>query len=169
MFGHKRRKAAKAAVEAIQPIVGTFQHHYGLPAGFWQDPYVVGFIGFMIGHHAKTATHGKITGEEYGLAIGDAFSELSNLNGAKIMERYENFALADPKIPDFERGADNSATICYYVMGILKNEAENEHVLAAKKMAEREGSGPTDRQRIASYMLFKLFNKEVQNRFQLAD
>src|SRR5262245_57047312 len=60
------------------------QHHFGTPAGIWQDPYVLGFMIRTFTHYAKRATKGKISGSDLSRVYANAFSQLSNLDGAEI-------------------------------------------------------------------------------------
>jgi hypothetical protein len=61
MFGSKRRKAVRAAVDNIRPIIGIIQYNYGIPAGFWQDEYSMGFFGFLISFHMQRASRGALS------------------------------------------------------------------------------------------------------------
>src|SRR5215203_2158194 len=73
----KRRRAIKTAVEALRPLIGAIQHHHGLPVGFWNDPYIVGFFTAMAGQYAKLSTKGRITGSDLGFALATTLTALS--------------------------------------------------------------------------------------------
>ena len=132
MFGWQRKRAVGVVVDAFRPIVGTIQHH-GVRAGFWLEPYVAGFFHFMIGHHAKVATSGRITGADLGILLAEVFAALSNMNGAAIARRATDLHAADD--PDFNRGADDAAAVCFYQMRVLKNEANYPLVQVATHIA----------------------------------
>jgi hypothetical protein len=156
LFGWQRKRAVGVVVDALRPIVGTIQHH-GVPAGFWLEPYVVGFFHFMIGHHAKVATSGHITGANLGLLLAEVFTALSNMNGVAIARRATELHAADD--PDFNRAADDAAAICFYQMRILKNEADHPLVQVAKRIAAGEAKGE-NREDIHSMMyVASLFNE----------
>jgi hypothetical protein len=98
MFGSKRRKAVRAAVDNIRPIIGIIQYNHGIPAGFWQDEYLLGFLGFLIGFHMQRASGGALSQTEKGQGLADAFTELSNINGAAIARQFTALALQRRRI-----------------------------------------------------------------------
>jgi hypothetical protein len=112
MFGSRRRKAVRAAVDNIRPIIGIIQYNYGIPSGFWQDEYLLGFFGFLIGFHLQRAAGGVLSQTDKGQGLADAFTELSNINGAAIARHFTTLALAETE--DFTRGSDNAALIAFY-------------------------------------------------------
>jgi hypothetical protein len=162
MFGSKRRKAVQTTVERIRPVIAVIQHHFGLPAGFWQDDFVIGFFGFLIGFHMNITFGFSLSQTEKGLALTEAFTALSNMNGVVLARRFVE--LTTVSTSDFERGADNAALIAYFSIGQLKNETENEHVREARAMAEKIGAG-NNRGDIAGMLMLNLFVKEVEERF----
>lgn len=164
LFGTDRKTATRAAVEALRPIIGSIQHTHGLPARFWTDPYVLGFMQFTIGWHAKLATNGKITGSELGLALADSLTALSNMNGPEIVRRISPLQ----NDPDFNRGADDAATVTFYTYGKLKNEQDNPLVQRATEVVDKQGSPLVEtgrRARIAAMMFTLSFYAEFLKRF----
>jgi hypothetical protein len=165
LFTNSREKASRAAVEAIRPMIATLQHSIGLPAGFWIDPYAIGFVHFMIVWHAKLATHGKITGADLGFVLSDAFTALSNMNGVEIV-RHSNTLENDP---DFNRGADDAAAIAFYSVRNLKNEMQHDLVKRATAIADRETGSLSEqerRNRIMAMMYVFSFHSEIKKRFE---
>ena len=163
MFGSKRRKAVRAAVDSITPIIGIIQYNYGIPAGFWQDEYLLGFFGFLIGFHMQRASGGALSQTEKGQGLADAFTEISNINGAAIARQFTALAFAETE--DFKRGGDNAALIAFYTIGALKNESDNEHVKEAKQIVEKLGEG-NDRAQIAGILMHNLLINEIAERFK---
>jgi hypothetical protein len=155
-WGSQRKQATKAAIDALRPIVGLVQHNCGLPRHFWTDPYVVGFFQLMVGHHAKRVTQGRIGGEELGGVLADVFTGLSNQNGAAIGRRV--IELAQANNPDFNRGADDAAAICFYEMMVLKNEGSHPLVQTATRLAGTS----KDRASILGMMLMASLVREIQ-------
>ena len=159
-FGSHRRKATEAAVNGLRPIVGVMQHSYGLPAGFWQDSYVLGFMHFSIGIFAKAATRGKVSGEVLGRVLADAFTGLSNLNGVAIANRATDLAISGD--PGFDKGASDASVVQGYALGMLKDDDEHDLVLRAKNVASK--SGTIDRSAVVGAMLMLSFIHEVKSR-----
>ncbi|MDB5602138.1 MAG: hypothetical protein JWN71_4182 [Xanthobacteraceae bacterium] len=163
MFGIARRRATSAAVDALRPLIGTIQHTYGTAPHFWSDPYIVGFFYFMIGHRAKLATQGKITGIELGTALADTFTALSNMNGVAISRRAVELLNAND--PDFNRAADDAAAICYYELGNLKDAASHPLVIKAGRLA----GNSHERANVLPMMIMASLMHEVDTRLRGAD
>jgi hypothetical protein len=108
-FDTHRRTGTEAAVAASQPIIGMAQHHFGTTAGIWRDPYVLGFMIRTFTHYAKLATKGKISGSDLSHVYANAFSQLSNLNGAEITRLATK--LRQDQDLDFNRGVDDAAAM----------------------------------------------------------
>ncbi|MFC5354514.1 hypothetical protein [Azospirillum himalayense] len=166
MFGIKRRAATKATVENIRPLVGLIQYTYGLPAGFWQDEYVIGFFGFTIGFNLKAAANGRLSDEDIGFGLSEVFTQLSNINGAEIARHYTH--LAFHKSDDFKSGAENAALMCFFTYGILKDEDNYSSVREAKTFARRAGF-PGDRSQAAAFLTNALFVNIIKDRFDLGE
>jgi hypothetical protein len=163
MFGSKRRKAVRVAVDNIRPIIGIIQYNYGIPAGFWQDEYLLGFFGFLIGFHMQRVSGGTLSQTDKGQGLADAFTEISNINGAAIARQFTTLAFAETE--DFKRGGDNAALIAFYTIEALKNESENEHVKEAKQIMEKLGEG-NDRAQIAGILMHNLLINDIAERFK---
>lgn len=157
MFGFTRKRATKAAIDSLRPLVGSLQHSAGLPPHFWANAYVLGFFQFLVGHHAKLATSGKIAGADLGQTLSDVFTALSNMNGAALAKQSTELAFAQDA--EFNRGADDAAAIAFYQMGILKNEASHPLVLGAQRLA----NSPADRDQIMGMMFMTTIYRELSN------
>lgn len=71
---------------------------------------------------------------------------------------------------DFEKGADNAATIAFYQLGVLKNETDNKDVQAARLVAQKLAGeaysrGTSEREIVGALLLKKLFLDVVSERF----
>ena len=161
MFGLKRRKALAAISENVRPLVTITQHNLGLPADFWTDSFVLGFFGTLISHHAKLATRGKLTGEDFGYVLQDGFANISGMNGVELMRRYSELAQAND--PDFDKGADNAVYFACFVMGVLKDEENYPEVRTA--MSIHRG----DRMKASPHLFEAWFLVEIENRFGLGE
>ena len=91
---------------------------------------------------------------------------VSNLNGVALSRQIER--LTQDNDPEFNRGADDAATICFYSMRILKDETRNALVRAASEIAihstDAGNSEPERRAYIGSLMLMLTFVKQVEER-----
>ena len=103
MFGRAKRKVTKHTEDAIRPILASYQYSNGIPAGFWQDEFVLGFIGFMISFHVNITSGYKLSTADKGFLLFDVFTTLSNMNGKLIAKNYTDLAMEDPKNEDFEK------------------------------------------------------------------
>jgi hypothetical protein len=164
-FGSKRQKVLGVTVDNIRPILGTLQYNKGIPADFWDNDFVVGFIGFLIGFHAQLASGGALSQTDKGQILLDAFTQLSNLNGHSLGRRFTTLALNET--PDFKIGGDNAAMIAFYSIGKLKNESSIKAVIEAKQMAKKMEAAD-DRGTIAAMLMLILFFKEIDNRWPAA-
>ena len=158
MFGWRRKRATKFAIDSLRPFVGTIQLQ-GMPPGFWLDPYILGFFHFMISHRLKLATLSGLAGEEMGFALTETFTAISNMNGIAIANR--GLELLTARDPEYYRGADDASAISYYLLRVLKNEAEHPLVQTATGLACAAGKTMGDRHEIYSMMYMASLFKEV--------
>ena len=162
-FGSKRRRAIQGAIGVLRVIIGPVQHFYGLPAGFWKDPYILGFLYSSAGLLAKLATNGKITGPEFGFALRDIFSVLSNQNGSVIVQEATDMALRGD--PDFSRGADDAVAVHLYTYKKLKDEDAHPLVRKAAELVDAGVVEGADRRaQILVAMMSLSFMRECKER-----
>ena len=162
MFGRNRRLATEHTITALRPIIGIVQKFHGLPPHFWQDKFVLGFIGFMIGFHANTSGR-NLSQEDKGHLLVEVFTALSNLNGVAIGREYTRLALLTEKDPDFEKGADNAAVCAFASVGKM-TEQGRPHYEKAKEIAAAQGKSG-DLGTVIGVLLQLLFFEPVRLRF----
>jgi hypothetical protein len=160
LFGRKRVMAVDVAVANIRPLIASVQQTRGIPIGFWEDDYVLGFIGSMISFNLRAASRGSLSPHDEGLALSDVFSQVTNLNGQEIVQRYSAriravFLPTPDTGSEFYRGSDNAAVIWGYGGRILRNEEQNPAVNAAKALSTGQAQwvGGSDRELIAANLL----------------
>jgi|RhiMetStandDraft_4_1073278.scaffolds.fasta_scaffold16927_3 hypothetical protein len=161
-FDTNRKTGTEAAVAAIQPIMGMAQHHFGTLAGIWRDPYVLGFMIRTFTHYAKLATKGKISASDLSRVYANAFSQLSNLNGAEITRLASK--LRQDQDLDFNRGVDDAAALACYKLRTLKDEQNHPLVAKATRVAQANYSS-MERSQIAVMMIVFSFMREIEERF----
>ncbi len=162
MFGMARRRATKHVTECVRSLVATYQHQHGLPSGFWFDPYVIGFIGFMIGFHAKFTSGERLSETDRRVILRDVFSAVSNANGEAICEEYNRLAFSLPKSDAFETGADHAAAIAFASLGRTSPETKIYHDRACE-IAQEMGE-PATPSTVMAIMFHNLFDRTVQDR-----
>lgn len=167
MFGGNRRKATATIVEAVQPLIRSIAMFGDLPRGFWSDPYVLGYLNGCGSMFAKLATGGKINGADLGLALTDAFNELSGGQGQAIARLTLNLHKAQD--PDMKRGMDNAVKCVSYTYGLSQFPGDPD-IEAAKRIGRDTGL-PTDpgdpnpeRTRTAGALSVLLFQDVVRQR-----
>lgn len=163
MFGGRRKKATKYTVASIRPLISTIQHLQGLPPFFWEDEFVLGFVSFTIRFRSDELTGGRLSTEDKGFVLIDAFTELSNMNGTSIARNVTNLATQDPKSPDFERGADYASYCCLASAGKM-SEQGMPYFEQAKEMAAAQGEAHNPSAVVGS-MIFLLWNETLRERF----
>ncbi|MER8462450.1 hypothetical protein [Mesorhizobium sp. M1396] len=163
MFGRNRRLATEHTISAVRPFVGIFQNLNGIPAGFWRDEYVLGFLGFMISFHANYTSGRQLSREDKGHLLNDVFTALSNMNGQAISEEYVRLATLAHKDSDFEEGADNAAICAFASIGKM-NEQGRPLYEKAKEVAAAQDK-PNDLGTIVGVLMHKLFYERLAERF----
>jgi hypothetical protein len=123
----------------------------------------LGFIGFMISFHSSVTSGLKLSLEDKGHLVFDAFGALSNLIGKVITQNYLALVNLTTKNPDFEKGADNAAVCAFYSIGKV-NEEGRMFVEQAKKMAEAQGEAG-DRSAVVVWLLQILYVRPLRDRF----
>ena len=163
MLGRSRQKVTEHTIAALRPIIGILQHYHGIPVGFWQDKFVLGFLSFMLAFHRDLTSGIRLTDEDKGRAMADVFTALSNMNGLAIARNVTQLVTGNEKSTDFEKGADNAAVVAFFIVGKLKNADSNVHVIAAKRMPAN--GGDHDHSTISANLITLLFLKPVLERF----
>lgn len=156
MFGGKRKRLVRHVTDALNPFVMNTQRATGIPQGFWEDDFVLGFIGFCIAFHMNKTSNINASVSDKGAALIEVFTNLSHMNGLPLARKYNTLTI-DKSNPEFESGADNAATWLFYMYGFLKNEATNRDVLLASNNGEI-----SDREIVAVKLLDQLYFEKIR-------
>lgn len=162
MFGFLlRRKAAKAALEATRPIMNLLQSYVGpgIPPGFWEDPYVLGYLTALSLHFSKLATRNKIKGVDRVYVVAETLAVLSNMDGVALMGRGTRFS--EERNPEYLRGIQDAWVSFAYAYGVLEDEDTNPIVIASKAAAKADGQAG-DREAIAGFIGASTFYAHVR-------
>lgn len=170
MFGFKRRKATRTAIDALAPFIRTLEMTGGLPSGFWRDPFVLGFFQGGIAIFATISSGGKIKGEELGWVVMDVLATLAGAAAMPAAKLAGELGMAGDA--EFTRGATAADKIISYAYGqdIYDNDPA---VLAAKARQAKLGAGlasitgpTTERAQVAGVLQEMLFYADVRKRLR---
>ena len=160
MFGSKKKRLITHVTTAMHPFIINTQREVGIPKLFWDDDYVLGFVGFCIAFHMNKTSRINSTPTEKGAALIEIMTNLSHMNGLPLARKY-NKLTAEKSNQDFEAGADNAATWIFYLYNALKDEQSNEYVLKASNNGFIK-----DREIIGINLFDQLFIQPLKNRFK---
>ncbi len=133
MFGGARRRVTGTTTEAALPLVRIVEMTHGLPPGFWDDPYVLGFLHGVIGIFTRMAGGRDFSSEDKGRVLIDTFSNISGQDGMTITRKV--LALTQAKDPDYVAAVHNADKLLSITYGIPGYENDPD-VLEASKNAE---------------------------------
>lgn len=167
MFGGHRKKVTDQTIQMVRQPYALFQNTYGIPQGFWQDEFVLGFFGVKIGLVSQALGQGRLSTTDKGRVLQDTFTALSNMNGEAIARRFGDFAREEPQSADFRLGCDNGeiVTLAAFGKGTPQGRAAIEE---AKSEAAAQGR-PGDVGAVATILAMKLFVGPLVERFGLED
>ncbi len=114
MFGFKSK--SDRLYDVLQPLVALQTIHKGLPWGFWDHPFVLGYFAFFARFLIQDM-YGNVSPEVAGNAIASTLQRLSNLNGYALAEKSARYSTPGESHPDFEHGADMAAVLAFYMRG----------------------------------------------------
>lgn len=163
MFGRSRKKITKQIIDMVRQPYAVLQANYGIPPGFWQDEFVLGFFGVMIGVLSKLIGEDRLSQADKGYLLQDTFSSLSNMNGVAIARRFSDLAHESPQNEDFVRGADNGEIVTLMFLGKV-SDTGRDIVERAKKQAVEQGM-PRDIYAIQMILYRELFVDPIVDRF----
>ncbi len=165
MFGKLRiRKARRACVQALHPFVARPEMIGPWPPQFWRDPFVVGFVVYVIATVSNLITRGKLTTEQRGHVLIGTLKEVGGYS-PEFMERVAS--LTRSKDPAFMPGGRNAETIITYVMNLHPMPGDPD-VAAATEIAKATTlTGRVDRAEICGSLMHLLFTQVVQKRLSV--
>jgi hypothetical protein len=105
----------------------------GLPLGFWNDEFVLGYMFGATGIFARIATDGSMSGPEIGETAIQVFSELSGSDGLAVAKRVG--LLMQGQNADFMKGVSAADRIISVAYGLKDHEADPDVKLARSTVA----------------------------------
>ena len=162
MFGGKRRRAAKAAVEACSPLIAIAKIRE-IPNKFWSDPYILGFLGLTITFFAQHVSKNKLKGEDLGFVIINTFRIISEKDGAEIAELMLAYEL-DKNTAFFEgRVAADKCIAMAYGLDDYDNDPDVIEAKEAPDLGLRLGFGVSSN-KAAGFLLKKLWSDVIERK-----
>lgn len=111
----RKRKARKAAVAAITPLVeASRQRLGGISDATWSDPYIVGFLVMLISIMARMES-GRISADAMCTVQWRAWEDITTLETDVIAEQLLH--LSTERNRDFEQGCHNAAAFSSILFG----------------------------------------------------
>lgn len=140
MFFTTKSSVRRGVYKEAAPFVATLEETGGLPEGFWQTPYVVGWFSGLIGDFIKIIGKGKFGPADIG-AIQDGV--LEDLAGRVTAERVARdiALLHKSQDPDFCEGARNAAMLIAVTFG-SRDFDDHGDVVTARSSTEQESGAP---------------------------
>jgi hypothetical protein len=109
------RKARRAAVTTISPIVEGSRHRLGaISDAAWSDPYVIGFLVMLISIIARVES-GRITQNSMSLVQCKAWEDITSMTSDVMAE--ELLLLSTSHNREFELGCRDAATFSSILLG----------------------------------------------------
>nr|WP_321461173.1 hypothetical protein [uncultured Cohaesibacter sp.] len=166
MFGGVRKKVTKQTIDLVRMPYGIYQSNFGIPADFWQDKFVLGFFGGMIGIVSFVLSANRLNLTEKGCVLQDTFSALSNMDGVALARNFADLANEKPMQADFDKGVNNGQIVALALMG-KTDPSDRDLIEQAKFEAVSQGLMANEFPLILAKRLFvnplnERFNSEAQ-------
>lgn len=111
----RKRKARKAAVSAIAPIVEASRRRLGgISDVTWSDPYIIGFLVMLISIIARMES-GRISNDSMSAVQWRAWEDITAIESNVIAEQL--LLLSTDRDRDFEQGCSNAAAFSTILFG----------------------------------------------------
>ena len=163
MFGSKQNKEMAARIgEAVQPMIGHVHTAHGLPTGFWNDSYVLGYLMGQINAWMSVFDGDNFSIADKGRVLVEAFGLLSGQKGKPISENA--MVCAQQGTPDFLRANQNGMFMAMYAAEKIPDADTIGAVLDAKSALAANGADPTT-QAVTEHLVKLLWVEEVRTRF----
>lgn len=130
MFGSSRKKAINNSVEAVSQLVRTSAAWNGLPAGYWSDAYVLGFLTTTIAIFAELALGKRPPADELGFIIIGTYERLNPVESNCILQRIAQ--LQQSKDVDYFKATENAVKTIAVTYGDTRFDNDKDVQDAAK-------------------------------------
>jgi len=142
IFGSKKNKSlADEISRAAQETVSLVDKGHGVPTGFWQDSYVLGYLMGQINAFMSVFGGDGLSVADKGRIVVECFGTLSGMKGKGISE--QSMVFASSQDPDFLRANQNGMFIAMVKAERLPDGADNPVVAATRSQLDAAGEGTT--------------------------
>ncbi len=123
LFG-SRQRALRTIVNALKPLVqrAVANNNGYLPRGFWDDPFVLGYLTGTATHFARLVNPKGMKDEDLGMVLISAMRKLSGTDAEEITDRI--LLLQQSRDKDFVRAVDASEKAIAYIYEIVPMDHE---------------------------------------------
>jgi hypothetical protein len=129
-----QNEVSAAARQAVEPLVDTFRRTGGLPDGFWDDPYVFGYMGGTAAMAARLAAGGGLDDDTLGEVVLTVLHESSARERDWLASRAETLHGAGDE--SFAEGQRNAEKVMAVAMGGRQFDKDMD-VRAARDLVRR--------------------------------
>lgn len=138
IFGSKKNSAlAQDISNEARKAITMVENQHGVPNGFWNDPYVLGFLMGQINIFMSAFGGETLSVADKGNVVVECLGTLSGMKGKSISEQSMVFASSED--PDFMRANQNGMFIAMLQTNRLPDTVNNPVVEATRQQLEAAG------------------------------
>jgi len=165
----EEHEAAALGARIAGIYLNGLERAVGVPAGFWDDPFA---LGFLVGCALKavTAANIELEGSARSRVAGTALSDLSGHDARTMAGRLRS--LARTSDPTFRSGWDNAERLLAYTWGFYPDDRADPDIAEARRRVEHLraaglfcGETISEHKAIAVALQLLLFNDVIVARF----
>lgn len=165
IFGSNKNKSlANDISNATRPTVSLVESQHGVPTGFWQDSYVLGFLMGQINAFMSVFGGDGLSVADKGRVVVECLGDLSGLKGKGISE--QSMVFASNQDPDFMRANQNGMFIAMVQAEKLPDASNNPVVAATRHQLDQAGEG-TSMADVAQHLTKHHWVGEVRTRLSV--
>ncbi len=166
IFGSKKNQELTNEIsKAARQTLSMVENQHGVPSGFWQDSYVLGFLMGQINAFMSVFGGESLSVADKGRVVVDCFGELSGMKGKGISE--QSMVYASSEDPDFMRANQNGMFIAMVQAEKLPDAANNPVVAATRTHLDAAGEG-TSMADVAKFLTQQHWVGEVKSRLSIS-
>jgi len=165
IFGSKKNQSLTEEISrATRSTMAMVENQHGVPSGFWQDSYVLGFLMGQINAFMSAFGGENLSITDKGRVVVDCFGELSGMKGKGISE--QSMVYASSEDPDFMRANQNGMFIAMVQSERLPDAANNPVIAATRTQLDAAGEG-TSMADVAAHLAKQHWVGEVKARLSV--
>jgi len=140
IFGSNKNKSLASDISnATRKAVSLVENQHGVPTGFWEDSYVLGYLMGQINAFMSVFGGDDLSVADKGRVVVDCLGDLSGKKGKGISE--QSMVYASSEDPDFMRANQNGMFIAMVEAEKLPDAANNPVIAATRQQLDAAGEG----------------------------